>query len=82
MSQRILVFENDPDFAREVQSGFGSLGATVDLVSDGPSGLEHAADAPPDLILLSIELPGMNGFLVCKKIKKSAGLKDIPLMTR
>jgi CheY-like chemotaxis protein len=80
MAQRILVFENDEDFAREIKNGFEKAGAIVDLVDDGPTGLEHAAESIPDLILLSIELPGMNGFLVCKKIKKSAGLKDVPLI--
>ncbi|MBN1654814.1 MAG: response regulator [Deltaproteobacteria bacterium] len=80
MAKRILFFEQDKDFAQEIKAGFENLGAIVDLVDDGPSGLEHAAATMPDLILLTIELPGMNGFLVCKKIKKNTGLKDIPLV--
>ncbi len=80
MAKRILFFEHDEDFAQEIKAGFDELGAKVDIVDDGPSGLEHAAANMPDLILLTIELPGMNGFLVCKKIKKSTGLKDIPLV--
>ena len=80
MSQRILVFDSDTEFADQVRINFEALGATVDVVDDGPKGIERASEARPDLILLSIELSGMNGFLVCKKIKKSADLKDVPLM--
>ncbi|HKP63051.1 MAG TPA: response regulator, partial [Polyangiales bacterium] len=80
MSQRILVFENDATFAQEVKSSFERLGASVQVASDGPSGLELAAGNRPDLILLTIELPGMNGFLVCKKIKKTVELENVPLI--
>ncbi|NCQ60689.1 MAG: response regulator, partial [Myxococcales bacterium] len=80
MAQRILAFEADSNFAAELSAGFGSLGVEVEVVADGTAGLERAGAAPPDLILLSIELPGMNGFLVCKKIKKNAQLKSIPLI--
>ena len=80
MGHHILVFEGDDAFGKEVSSGFSKLGATVEVVNDGPKGIELAEQARPDLILLTIELPGMNGFLVCKRIKKHAELKDIPLL--
>jgi CheY-like chemotaxis protein len=80
MSQRILVFENDAAFAQEVKTSFERLGALVQVASDGPTGLELAAGNRPDLILLTIELPGMNGFLVCKKIKKTSELEHVPLV--
>jgi CheY-like chemotaxis protein len=80
MSQRILVFENDAAFAQEVKTSFEQLGASVQVAADGPTGLELAASNRPDLILLTIELPGMNGFLVCKKIKKTTELESVPLI--
>src|SRR6188472_3910122 len=79
MGQHILLFESDPAFATEVRANFERLGATVDVASDGAAGLELASAHRPDLILLSIELPGMNGFLVCKKLKKQEGLENVPL---
>jgi len=82
MSQRILVFESDTAFAGEVKSNFERMGLMVDVAGDGPSGLELAAAHRPDLILLTIELPGMNGFLVCKKIKKTSELENVPLKVR
>ena len=80
MSQRILMIESDTGFADEVKAQLELLGAIVAIEGDGPSGLAAAEHERPDLILLTIELPGMNGFLVCKKIKKHDGLKDVPLM--
>lgn len=80
MGQRILLFESDTAFAQEVQAKFEALGATVEVAGDGQQGLDFATARRPDLILLSIELPGMNGFLVCKKLKKQDGLSDVPLV--
>jgi DNA-binding response OmpR family regulator/chromosome segregation ATPase len=80
MSQRILLFESDDAFAAEVRSNFEALGLTVDVAADGEQGLDIAAANRPDLILLTIELPRMNGFLVCKKIKKQENLQNVPLL--
>ena len=80
MPTKVLVFESDIVFAGELRSELGSLGCTTTVVDDGNVGLQQAASEKPDLILLSIELPRMNGFSVCNKLKKDPGLKDIPLI--
>src|SRR5208283_5259482 len=58
----------------------GKLGCTTSVVDDGNVGLQQASTDKPDLILLSIELPRMNGFSVCNKLKKDPDLKDVPLI--
>jgi CheY-like chemotaxis protein/predicted nucleic acid-binding Zn-ribbon protein len=80
MSTKVLVFESDAAFAGELRSELGKLGCEIHVVDDGNVGLQHAAAERPDLILLSIELPRMNGFSVCNKLKKDAKLKDVPLI--
>ena len=80
MSIKVLVFESDPAFAGELRNELGKLGCTIVVVDDGNLGLQQAAAEKPDLILLSIELPRMNGFSVCNKLKKDASLKDVPLI--
>jgi DNA-binding response OmpR family regulator/chromosome segregation ATPase len=80
MLNKVLVFESDPAFAGELRAEFGNLGCTVSIVDDGNVGLQQASIDKPDLILLSIELPRMNGFSVCNKLKKDANLKDVPLI--
>jgi len=80
MATKVLVFESDPAFAGELRNELGKLGCATTVVDDGNVGLQQAASERPDLILLSIELPRMNGFSVCNKLKKDAGLKDVPLI--
>jgi CheY-like chemotaxis protein/uncharacterized coiled-coil protein SlyX len=80
MTIKVLVFESDAAFASELRNELGKLGCTTSLVDDGNVGLQQAAADKPDLILLSIELPRMNGFSVCNKLKKDPALKDVPLI--
>src|SRR5882672_4816798 len=80
MATKVLVFESDPAFAGELRTELGRLGLVAQVVDDGNAGLMAAASDRPDLILLSIELPRMNGFSVCNKLKKDATLKDVPLV--
>jgi DNA-binding response OmpR family regulator/DNA repair exonuclease SbcCD ATPase subunit len=80
MSTKVLVFESDAAFAGELRSELGKLGCSTCVVDDGSVGLQQASAERPDLILLSIELPRMNGFSVCNKLKKDATLKDVPLI--
>src|SRR6195952_3473539 len=80
MPIKILVFESDAGFATELRNGFARLGCETSVVDDANLGLQAAAREKPDLILLSIELPRMNGFSVCNKLKRDAALKDVPLI--
>jgi DNA-binding response OmpR family regulator len=80
MATKVLVFESDAAFAVELRNEFGKLGCSTTVVEDGNAGLQQAAAEKPDLILLSIELPRMNGFSVCNKLKKDPNLKDVPLI--
>jgi CheY-like chemotaxis protein len=80
MPIRVLAFESDTQFARELESEFRSLGCEITVVDDVNSGLQAASANRPDLILLTIELPRMSGYSVCNRIKRDADLKDIPLI--
>src|SRR5580698_2780905 len=80
MATKVLVFESDAAFASELRNELSKLGCTTSVVDDGNVGLQQAAADKPDLILLSIELPRMNGFSVCNKLKKDPSLKDVPLI--
>jgi len=80
MPTRVLAFESDPDFSRELSTQFRALGCEVTVVDDVNLGLQAASVSKPDLILLTIELPRMSGYSVCNRIKRDAELKDIPLI--
>jgi DNA-binding response OmpR family regulator len=77
---KVLVFESDPAFAGELRSELGNLGCTVQVVDDGNVGMQVASSEKPDLILLSAELPRMNGFSVCNRLKRDPALTGVPLV--
>ena len=80
MTTKVLVFESDPAFAEELRTELDARGCETTVVDDGNIGLQQAISESPDLVLLSIELPRMNGFSVCNKLKKDPSLKDVPLI--
>ncbi len=80
MPTKVLVFESDPAFAEELRAGLAAYGCEITVVDDAASGLQAASAQKPDLILLAIELPKMNGFSVCNKLKRDASLKSVPLI--
>jgi len=50
------------------------------MASDGPSGIDTAKRERPDLILLDVMMPGMDGFEVCRRMRADPDLKDIPII--
>ncbi len=52
----------------------------LSVALDGPSALESVADEPPDLILLDIMMPGMDGYEVCRRLKESGDTRGIPVI--
>lgn len=80
MSEKILVI-NDEEPVRELISYFlQQKGYEVIEASSGPEGIELSATNHPDLILLDIVMPGMDGFEACIKLKQNPKTKDIPVI--
>ena len=77
---KVLVFESDEAFAETLRKGLAAYDCQTEIASDGEAGIAAAEQAAPDLILLSIELPRMNGFSVCNKLKRNGALKAVPLI--
>ena len=77
-ADKILIIEDDPTMQEALRDNFEFGGYTVHVASDGRAGLKAALAHQPDLILLDIMLPGINGFDVCRRIR-SEGL-TIPII--
>ena len=75
---RLLLVEDEPALARGLSDTLRGQGFDVEIASDGQRGLELALSQRPDLILLDIMLPKMNGFEVCRALR-SRGL-DVPVV--
>ena len=70
MSGRILIVEDDPSIRLGLQRSLGFEGFTVDVATDGEQAIQKAFDKKPDLILLDLMLPRLNGFEVCKTVRQ------------
>ncbi len=66
----ILIIEDDATLQRGLKDNFVSHGYRVETAADGQQGLEAALGSPPDLILLDIMLPKINGYEVCRLIRE------------
>ena len=76
---RVLVVEDDPTVAEVVERYLQREGFDVDRVGDGLAALEHAAASPPDLIILDIMLPGLDGLEVCRRLRTKSPVPIIML---
>jgi DNA-binding response OmpR family regulator len=77
---RVLLIEDDMTIALMYKLQLVSDGFEVDLVTDGVSGLQHAQQAPPDLVLLDIRLPRLPGLEVLRAISVDPRLAGIPIL--
>jgi DNA-binding response OmpR family regulator len=68
---KILVAEDDPTIADVVCRYLVHDGHDVEQVSDGPTALNCALSGSPDLVVLDVMLPGMDGFEVCRRMRRS-----------
>ena len=80
MSKKILVVDDEPNIVKMVANRLKVSGYEVITATDGLDCFEKAQEAKPDLILLDILMPKMDGFLTLKKLKDSIITKDTPVI--
>lgn len=80
MSQTILVIEDQDDNRRILRDLLTSAGFSVIEATTGPDGVARAAADRPDLILMDIQLPGLDGYEATRRIKAQPALRAIPII--
>jgi len=80
-TQTILIVEDDPALMRGLVDNFRQHGYEVRSATDGKSGWMSALENPPDLILLDIMLPKMNGYEVCRQLRQQQLEVPIVMLT-
>ena len=78
---KALIVEDDESMATALRDGFEYEGFSVTLARDGAAGLRLATESSPDLIILDVMLPRMNGLDVCKQIRKDGNAVPIIILT-
>lgn len=75
-----LIIEDHPDVAEAMRCALEQIRVHAMIAHDGETGLKIAAVMHFDLVLLDILMPRMNGFEVCRSLRKLPGLHDLPVM--
>jgi DNA-binding response OmpR family regulator len=69
--QRVLIVDDEPSIVLSLQFLLSREGYEVDIARDGESALALAALRPPDLVVLDLMLPGIDGYEVCRRLRES-----------
>ena len=77
MTARILIVEDENRIREFINRGLTYEGYHVDVAADGHAGLDLARENPPDLVLLDIMLPGIDGLEVCRRLRAAS---DVPIL--
>ncbi|MCW2598711.1 MAG: response regulator receiver modulated diguanylate cyclase [Frankiales bacterium] len=80
MGARILVVDDDPVVTRFLTTDLTLEGYEVDVLADGSLALDFAAHSLPDLVLLDVELPGLNGFEVLRQLRANPPTASLPVI--
>ncbi len=80
MSRLVLVIEDDPDQRRLLERVLASGGWRVSTAPDGETGIASARAHPPDIIVLDVMMPNMNGYQACRRLKSDPVTAGIPVI--
>ncbi|MFC4495168.1 response regulator transcription factor [Streptomyces ovatisporus] len=80
--RRVLVVDDDPTVTEVVAGYLDRSGFVVDRAADGPDALARAQAAPPDLVVLDLMLPGLDGLQVCRKLREERPVPVVMLTAR
>jgi two-component system, OmpR family, response regulator MprA len=78
----ILLVDDDPNICSVVRRGLRFEGYAVRIAEDGPRALEIARTEPPDLVVLDVMLPGMDGLEVCRRLRRGTTAPILMLTAR
>lgn len=78
--KKVLLVDDDPDFVEAVKVIVENGGYEVRVAYDGQEGLEAVAEERPDIIVLDVMMPVMNGHEACAKLKGDKETADIPII--
>ena len=80
MPKRILVIDDEPELVKAIEIRLKTSGYEVEAAYDGQSGIDKAKEVKPDLILLDIIMPRMDGYEVTKELIADPETEQIPII--
>lgn len=82
MSARVLVVDDDPEIVSFIRRGLAFEGYSVETAADGSEALEKVRDREPDLVVLDIMMPGIDGLEVSKRLRQGSGVPILMLTAK
>ena len=79
-SPTVLVVDDSRSVRATLQRKLAELGASVVTAENGREGFERAVSLPVDLVISDVEMPGMDGFTLCGKLKKHPATRSVPVI--
>jgi two-component system alkaline phosphatase synthesis response regulator PhoP len=79
--EKILIIEDEADLVKGLKLNLSDEGYEVDWAADGREGLRRALEEAPDLVILDIMLPGMNGLEVCRELRQKKANTPVIMLT-
>jgi len=80
VSKQALVVEDDPDIVELVSHYLAADGWSVEACHDGRRALERLHAAPFQILILDLQLPGMDGLALCREVRRDERLRDVPIV--
>ena len=80
MQKKILIVDDDPDQREVIRSSLKEAGFEISTATNGVEGLEKARSESPDLIILDVMMPKMDGFAVCVTLREDDATASIPIL--
>jgi len=77
---RVLVIEDEPDILEMLSYNLRQAGFEVEAATEGEEGLRQAEKTSPDLVVLDLMLPGMDGLELCRLLKQHETLRRVPVL--
>ncbi len=76
----VLIVEDSPTQAKRIAASLSSYGLEIVIAVDGLEGLRLVSDRRPDAIVLDVNLPQMDGYQVCRRVKRDTTTAHIPVI--
>lgn len=77
---RLLVIDDDPTLCKLLFEVFSALEYEVDVAYEGTVGLELAKQNTPDVVIVDINMPGIDGYEVCARLRAEAATRQVPIL--
>lgn len=80
MIKRVLVIEDEPNITSSLSFLLERSGFEVQTESDGTAGLATLLAQPPDILILDVMLPGLDGYQILERLRQDAGTRALPVL--